>query len=146
MDEPPTHCVATWRHEWRLTATGALHRKDGPAVVYTNGSEEWWLNGKMHREGGPAVIYKCGYTVWYKHCRPHCTSGPARIQTCGLWHSSGHCLHPLTTADPKRVEWHVDGRQFTEDEFYRYVDIATGEVFVPVGRELLNDHIHLPRH
>lgn len=30
-----------------------LHREDGPAVFYSNGSKSWWLNGKCYREDGP---------------------------------------------------------------------------------------------
>jgi len=31
---------------WRLD--NQLHRIDGPAVIYHNGTQEWWLNGKLH--------------------------------------------------------------------------------------------------
>ena len=24
------------------------HREDGPAVEYSNGDKEWWINGKQH--------------------------------------------------------------------------------------------------
>ena len=27
---------------------GKLHRTDGPAVVYTNGYKEWWINDKEY--------------------------------------------------------------------------------------------------
>ena len=33
---------------------GRLHRADGPAVIYGNGEEEYWINGVPHRDGGPA--------------------------------------------------------------------------------------------
>jgi hypothetical protein len=29
---------------WYLN--GVLHREDGPAIEYTNGGKEWWINGK----------------------------------------------------------------------------------------------------
>ena len=33
---------------------GALHREDGPAVVWRNGARnEWYLNNERHREDGP---------------------------------------------------------------------------------------------
>lgn len=32
------------RTEWH-TKDGKLHRLDGPAVEYTNGNKEWWING-----------------------------------------------------------------------------------------------------
>lgn len=33
-----------------------LHREDGPAVEWKDGSEEWYINDVLHREDGPAVI------------------------------------------------------------------------------------------
>jgi hypothetical protein len=39
--------------EWWLN--DKLHREDGPAVEYTDGSTGWYLNDKLHREDGPAV-------------------------------------------------------------------------------------------
>lgn len=32
-----------------------LHREDGPAVIYSDSSEEWWFMGKLHRWDGPAL-------------------------------------------------------------------------------------------
>lgn len=37
---------------------GRLHSDDGPAVLYANGTAEWWRDGKRHREDGPARIAK----------------------------------------------------------------------------------------
>ena len=39
---------------------GQLHREDGPAVEYADGTREWWLNDERHREDGPAVEYPNG--------------------------------------------------------------------------------------
>ena len=44
--------------EYRLVPDGYLHREDGPAVIYTDGSKEWWIRGNLHREDGPAAILK----------------------------------------------------------------------------------------
>jgi hypothetical protein len=38
-----------------------LHREDGPAVEYPNGSKCWYKNGKRHREDGPAIECSNGY-------------------------------------------------------------------------------------
>lgn len=35
---------------------GLLHREDGPAILWPNGSSEWRVNGKLHRLDGPAVL------------------------------------------------------------------------------------------
>ena len=29
---------------------GQRHREDGPAVVWSDGCKEWWLNGKQYTE------------------------------------------------------------------------------------------------
>ena len=39
---------------------GKLHREDGPAVIYPNGTKRWHINGKLHRTDGPAVEYATG--------------------------------------------------------------------------------------
>jgi hypothetical protein len=44
---------------------GELHREDGPAVIWNNGSKSWYLNGKRHREDGPAIELSNGYKSWY---------------------------------------------------------------------------------
>jgi hypothetical protein len=44
---------------------GQLHREDGPAVEYADGTRHWYLNGKLHREDGPAVEWADGRRQWY---------------------------------------------------------------------------------
>ena len=45
--------------------SGQYHRIDGPAVEYSNGSKEWYINGKRHREDGPAIEWNDGDKSWY---------------------------------------------------------------------------------
>ena len=45
---------------WRI-----LHRLDGPACEYVDGSKEWFVNGKKHRIDGPAIEYPDGYKAWH---------------------------------------------------------------------------------
>ena len=35
--------------KWNLP-NGKLHREDGPAVEWSNGSKSWWLYGKEHTD------------------------------------------------------------------------------------------------
>ena len=42
-----------------------LHRTDGPAVEYADGSKVWYLNGHRHRTDGPAVEWADGYKEWW---------------------------------------------------------------------------------
>jgi hypothetical protein len=44
---------------------GNLHRADGPALEWADGSKEWYVNGKLHRADGPAVEYSDGYKAWW---------------------------------------------------------------------------------
>ena len=52
-------------HKRYYNAEDKCHREDGPAVEWTNGDKEWYLNGKYHREDGPAVDCINGYKSWY---------------------------------------------------------------------------------
>ena len=42
-----------------------LHRTDGPAVEYANGSKCWYQNGQRHRANGPAIEGEDGYKAWW---------------------------------------------------------------------------------
>jgi len=41
-----------------------IHRTDGPAIIWDDGSEFWYYNGAMMRMDGPAVTYADGRTGW----------------------------------------------------------------------------------
>ncbi len=42
-----------------------IHRTDGPAVEWDDGSKQWWINGSKHREDGPAIEWGDGDKWWY---------------------------------------------------------------------------------
>ena len=46
-------------------AESRLHRTDGPAVEYANGSKCWYKEDKYHRTDGPAVELADGSKFWY---------------------------------------------------------------------------------
>lgn len=78
---------------------GRLHRVDGPAVTYKDGSCSWWLHGKRHREGGPAIEeLKVGVCAYYFEGKLHREDGPAII-------------------DSKGKEWFLHGVRMTEKEY-----------------------------
>jgi len=52
-------------HKIWTNKQGQLHRRNGPAVEYTNGCKTWYINGQLHREDGPAVNYVSGYKEWW---------------------------------------------------------------------------------
>jgi hypothetical protein len=46
---------------------GELHREDGPAIEYSNGTKIWCWHGKYHRQDGPAIERADGTKFWYYH-------------------------------------------------------------------------------
>ena len=50
---------------------GRIHREDGPAVEYADGTKVWLINGLRHREDGPAVEIAGSTAIhtrlWYFH-------------------------------------------------------------------------------
>lgn len=68
FDENGRAQAVKFRNGYQIWAkNGHFHRADGPAVVYTNKSEEWWLDGKKHRklEDGPAVTTPNNMEWWF---------------------------------------------------------------------------------
>lgn len=73
----------------------SLHREDGPAATYPNGTQVYWLDGCVHRpvSEGPAIIYPNGDEFYYefgegqkpysierkKLGKFHCVGGPAFV-------------------------------------------------------------------
>ena len=97
--QPVTDKKGTVRWYWR----GQLHREDGPASEYVNGSKGWWRNGKRHRDVGPAVEYANGDKEWWRNGEPHRDDGPAIEHVDGYkaWYRNG-LLH---REDGPAVEW-----------------------------------------
>lgn len=62
---------------------GVLHREDGPAEIYNDGSQVWLRYGEVHREDGPAIINQDGSQFWYLHDKPHRLDGPAMLWSGG---------------------------------------------------------------
>ena len=75
-----------------------LHRENGPAIQYAEGTKFWFQNGQCHRTDGPAVVYTNGTRYWWQNGLLHRTDGPAVI-----------------TAEIKR--WYINGKILTEAEF-----------------------------
>ena len=46
---------------------GHLHREDGPAIIFPDGTQYWHRNGEFHRDDGPAIIYPDGRQHWYRN-------------------------------------------------------------------------------
>ena len=50
---------------WYYNSAGQLHRDDGAAVEWNNGTKSWYQNGLRHRTDGAAVEWPSGNKVWY---------------------------------------------------------------------------------
>ena len=57
--------VNTYGTRWYRNAMGQLHRDDGPAVEWSNGTKSWYQNGLRHRTDGPAIEYSDSGKVWF---------------------------------------------------------------------------------
>lgn len=83
--------------------TTQLHRLDGPAVEYADGTKSWYQNGELHRLDGPAIEYVDGTNIWYQNDNLHRLDGPAIEYANGV------------------NEWHIDDVKFTEAQFKRKI-------------------------
>ncbi len=129
--KPTTECDGTVK--WR-TAFGKVHRTDGPAVIYPDGSQEWWQHGVLHRVDGPAVIRADGRQYWLQFGQHHRLDGPAAIHPEGheVWRQRGK-LHrtdgpAITWSDGTLEWWENDERKPPEiEEMLTMVWRAQGE-------------------
>ena len=97
-DEPEsTREVDPNGHVFWRTRGGWLHRTDGPAAEWYDGTKEWFFDGELHREDGPAVEQADGDRAWYRYGQIHRDDGPA-----------------IERADGRR-EWFQDGRRHRDD-------------------------------
>jgi len=107
--KPPQHNMQQEQHihineykdkrYYKNQKMATLHRLDGPAVEYANGSKAWYVDGVRHRLDGPAIEDTDGSKAWYVDGVRHRLDGPAVEYVDGY------------------KEWHVDGELLSEEEF-----------------------------
>jgi len=90
--------VYEYKTEWRNEA-GQLHREDGPAIEWADGTKSWWVNGQYHRLGGPAYEGDDGSKFWYVDGQYHRLDGPAVERSDGS------------------VAYWIEGEYLTKEEF-----------------------------
>ena len=90
------------RTNW-CNESGQLHRLDGPAVEWENGTKDWQVNGKPHRLDGPAVEHTNGNKEWWVNGKLH------RIDGAAIEWSNGD------------KEWWIEGAKYTETQFNKKV-------------------------
>lgn len=60
-----------------------LHKANGPAIEWDNGTREWYKDGKLHREDGPAIEWNYGTREWHIDGKLHRLDGPAYHSVTG---------------------------------------------------------------
>jgi hypothetical protein len=93
-----TNGTKIWRNKQRL-----LHRRDGPAVEFTSGEKNWYVNGKLHRLDGPAIKHANGINAWYINNELHRLDGPAIEYDNGF------------------KQWHIDGKEYSYEDWKKEV-------------------------
>ena len=101
--------VDDYKTEWR-NLNRQLHREDGPAVEYSDGTKEWYQNGNLHRADGPSVDRADGFKCWSLNGILHREDGPAREYPNGS------------------KEWWLNGRPLTEREFNKRTKSLDGKI------------------
>lgn len=106
----------TWNYKVQYRLNEDLHRLNGPASIWNDGSIGWYLFGKLHRDGGPAYINSAGHMDWYQHGKHHREDGPASICTNGdLVYYQNDLLHrtdgPAIICSNGVQEWYVNGKK-----------------------------------
>ena len=112
-----------------LDGSKLLHRVDGPAMEWNNGSKEWWLNGKRHRVDGSAIEWDNGDKEWYLNGKRHRVDGPAIEWADGdkSWYLNGK-LHRI---DGPAIEWksnvrhwYLNGECYIKEQFNKVLKEA----------------------
>lgn len=84
-----------------------IHRNDGPAIEYSSGSKEWWVDGVMHREDGPAaILVSKPRKEWWINGKLHREDGPAIEYGSNSYGYPEHCAY------------YIDGERYTDKEHY----------------------------
>jgi endo-1,4-beta-mannosidase len=107
---------------WKNFKTKKLHREDGPAYEWADGTKQWYLNGQWHREDGPAYEDADGTKFWCLNDKLHREDGPAYEGADGTkeWYLNGK-LHREDGPAIERARgtkyWYLNGKNLTEEEF-----------------------------
>jgi hypothetical protein len=65
MDDESLMWIDGFGNKFWLNKQKKLHRIDGPAIEWFNGTKQWYENGERHRLDGPAILHKNGSKSWF---------------------------------------------------------------------------------
>ena len=90
---------------WYLPSKGKryFHQIDGPAIEYSDGTKQWYIDGKLHRLDGPATVWLDGTKEWWVDGKRHRIDGPA-----------------INYADRSKY-WYIDGKQLNTGEIEIFI-------------------------
>ena len=87
--------------EKRWLLNGVLHREDGPAIEFIDGSKCWYRDGKPHRDCGlPACEWAYSGREWWVNGKLHRIDGPA-----------------IEDVEEDTFEFYIDGERYEQAEF-----------------------------
>lgn len=109
---------------WYKERTDIFHCEHGPAIIWDDGSQGWFIEGQLHREDGPAIVIADGPKYYYMNGQRHREDGPAIVYPCGAQY------------------WYLKGREVTEQEFNDRVN-PVEELTVAQIEELLGKRIKI---
>lgn len=84
-----------------------------PAIIYANGSREWWRHGARHRDGDlPAVERANGTREWYvaRALRGSESAAHAHRWVNGELHRDGGGRRPARVYESGKQEWYEYGK------------------------------------
>lgn len=117
-----------------------IHYENGPAVIYSDGRKEWWINNQLHRTDGPAVIRSNGKRLWFQNGQLHRPDGPAIEYTNGYyeWYLNGK-LHrtdgPAMMIDPNGTEeWCTNGQILDKIQVENWLQENKIDISTPEGQ------------
>lgn len=110
-----------------------LHREDGPAVIWPDGAEEWYINGVHCRYDGPCVTTRDGSKFWALGFGSHRIDGPAITYPDGQeeWFQFGkrHRTDGPALIKGDQKSWHIRGKRIhSAEEFKRLADKTDEEM------------------
>lgn len=134
----------------RYLSDGEPHRRDGPAAIYSDGTEEHFIDGVRHRDGGkPAVTLSTGELEYHVNGQLHRDGDlPALIDPDGskeYWvsgkrHRAGD--NPAVIGVDGRTEYWVDGQRHRTISDGPALIRADGTVaYFEAGREMHPKHV-----
>ncbi len=100
---------------------GLLHRTDGPAIEWNDGTKEWYINGQRHRTDRPAIEWSIGTRSWWINGKFH------RVDGHKSWYINGQNHRedgPAIEWNNGTKSWYLNGKFFTEQEWqYKVIKI-----------------------